>query len=136
MDLILVPDTVLRYESEEDEEDDDGGRGREDEAEEVPDRPANTQRKEGEGINAISCTVVVFLMVSSLSGKENDGEPKKKRIVRNPQPKLDADRICGKRGVAQLQEIFKDFKPKGEIDSQAVLAVSKTLVLFRQRPRI
>ena len=48
------------------------------------------------------------------SGKENDA--KKKRIVRNPQPKLDADRICGKRGIAQLQEIFKDFKPRGKRD--------------------
>ncbi len=34
-------------------------------------------------------------------------------MIRNPQPKLDPDRISGPRGIAVLQDIFKDFKPKG-----------------------
>lgn len=44
-------------------------------------------------------------------------EVKKKRIIRNPQPKLDAARITGNRGVGALEEIFKNFKPKGLINS-------------------
>ena len=45
--------------------------------------------------------------------KENEGEQPKKRIIRNPQPKLDPDRICGARGIGTLSDIFTDFKPKG-----------------------
>ena len=42
-----------------------------------------------------------------------DGDKPKKRIIRNPQPKLDPDRICGARGIGTLKDIFADFKPKG-----------------------
>ena len=45
------------------------------------------------------------------SSKED--EQPKKRIIRNPQPKLDPDRICGARGVGTLCDVFEDFKPKG-----------------------
>ncbi|XP_022252914.1 TIMELESS-interacting protein-like isoform X2 [Limulus polyphemus] len=39
----------------------------------------------------------------------------KKKIVRNPLPKLDADRLCGKRGIALLPKVFEKvtFKGKG-----------------------
>lgn len=44
--------------------------------------------------------------------ESKDAEPKK-RIIRNPQPKLDPDRICGPRGIGTLEEVFANFKPKG-----------------------
>ena len=47
------------------------------------------------------------------AGKDANAEKPKKKIIRNPQPKLDADRILGPRGVPILEEVFKDFKPKG-----------------------
>ena len=41
-------------------------------------------------------------------------EPKPvKRVVRNPMPKLNPDRITGPRGIIQLEKIFADFQPKG-----------------------
>ena len=39
---------------------------------------------------------------------------KKKRIIRNPMPKLDPERITGVRGIGVLPEVFKGFKSKGE----------------------
>ena len=45
-------------------------------------------------------------------GKRDEEEPKKK-IIRNPMPKLNPDRICGARGIGTLSDIFSDFKPKG-----------------------
>merc|ERR1712141_592974 len=43
-----------------------------------------------------------------------DGDKPKKRIIRNPQPKLDPDRICGTRGIGTLSDVvFKDFTAKG-----------------------
>ena len=47
------------------------------------------------------------------SEKKGDEEQPKKRIIRNPQPKLDPDRICGARGIGTLKDIFADFKAKG-----------------------
>ncbi|CAL4079333.1 unnamed protein product, partial [Meganyctiphanes norvegica] len=51
----------------------------------------------------------------------NDGdEPKKiepakvKRVIKNPQPKLDPQRLAGPRGIFQLQKIYKDVKWKGK----------------------
>ncbi|KAJ9579228.1 hypothetical protein L9F63_024665, partial [Diploptera punctata] len=41
-------------------------------------------------------------------------DPKKKRIVRNPQPKLNPERLKGPRGIAILEENFKDFKFHGK----------------------
>merc|ERR1712066_646177 len=41
-------------------------------------------------------------------------EVKKKRIIRNPMPKLDPERITGARGIGVLSEVFKGSKPKGE----------------------
>ena len=47
--------------------------------------------------------------------KEGDGSEKpKKKVIRNPQPKLDPDRILGARGVPILEKVFADFKPKGK----------------------
>ena len=44
---------------------------------------------------------------------EEDVLQPKKRIIRNPQPKLNPDRILGPRGVTILSEVFQDFTPKG-----------------------
>ena len=44
--------------------------------------------------------------------KDGEEEPKKK-IIRNPMPKLNPDRICGARGIGTLSDIFSDFQPKG-----------------------
>ena len=38
----------------------------------------------------------------------------KKKINRNPQPKLDADRLMGARGLQTLEEVFKDWQPRGK----------------------
>ncbi|XP_044737117.1 TIMELESS-interacting protein [Chrysoperla carnea] len=38
----------------------------------------------------------------------------KKRIVRNPQPKLNADRLRGPRGIAVLESVFQNVKFKGK----------------------
>jgi len=46
-------------------------------------------------------------------GEEGKGVVKPKRVIKNPQPKLNPDRITGQRGVIQLENVFKDFKPKG-----------------------
>ena len=43
-----------------------------------------------------------------------EDELKKKRIIRNPMPKLNPDRITGVRGVGILPDVFKGFKSKGE----------------------
>nr|CAG4652060.1 EOG090X0AVC [Triops cancriformis] len=37
-----------------------------------------------------------------------------RRVIRNPQPKLDADRLCGKRGLTAVLDTFKDVKLKGK----------------------
>ena len=39
----------------------------------------------------------------------------KKRIIRNPQPKLNPDRILGPRGVPVLEQVFADFKAHGKL---------------------
>ncbi|PSN46928.1 hypothetical protein C0J52_14923 [Blattella germanica] len=41
-------------------------------------------------------------------------EPKKKRIVKNPQPKLNPERLKGPRGIAILEDSFKDFEYLGK----------------------
>ena len=50
---------------------------------------------------------------------EDDDNKKKKvikvrNVVRKPQPKLDAMRLCGDRGLKCLLEQFETFKPKGD----------------------
>nr|CAD7439159.1 unnamed protein product [Timema bartmani] len=40
-------------------------------------------------------------------------EPKKRKVLR-PQPKLNAERLKGPRGIATLENVFKDFKFKGK----------------------
>ena len=54
---------------------------------------------------------------AKFQGKDDemkDGEePPKKKIIRNPMPKLNPDRICGARGIGTLSDIFSDFQPKG-----------------------
>jgi len=42
------------------------------------------------------------------------GEQVKKRIIRNPQPKLNADRLMGPRGLHTLEHEFKDWKSLGK----------------------
>jgi TIMELESS-interacting protein len=49
----------------------------------------------------------------------NDDENSKKAtkikvVIRKPQPKLDANRVCGQRGLKCLLELFEKIKPKGE----------------------
>lgn len=41
-------------------------------------------------------------------------ESAKKRVIRDPQPKLDPDRICGKRGIRVLEDVFADFSARGQ----------------------
>ena len=41
-------------------------------------------------------------------------EEKKKRIIRNPQPLLNPQKITGPRGVGVLPQVFKDFKHSGK----------------------
>lgn len=41
-------------------------------------------------------------------------EVKQKRIIRNPQPKLDADRLMGPRGIQTLENVFENWKPRGK----------------------
>lgn len=38
----------------------------------------------------------------------------KKRIIRNPQPKLNAERLCGPKGVQTIEEYFQGFKWQGK----------------------
>ncbi len=48
------------------------------------------------------------------NGKGKEKKPAKIRnVVRKPQPKLDANRLCGDRGLKNLHEMFETFKPKG-----------------------
>jgi len=42
------------------------------------------------------------------------GEKVKKRVIRNPQPKLNADRLMGSRGLHTLEDSFKDWKSSGK----------------------
>uniref|UniRef100_A0A182NUR1 TIMELESS-interacting protein n=1 Tax=Anopheles dirus TaxID=7168 RepID=A0A182NUR1_9DIPT len=41
-------------------------------------------------------------------------EPKKKKVVRNPQNLLNEAKLCGPRGICALHEHFKDFKFRGK----------------------
>ncbi|XP_046402168.1 TIMELESS-interacting protein [Ischnura elegans] len=43
-------------------------------------------------------------------GEDNTGDKKKRRRILNPQPKLDAIRLTGPRGIATIEGLFKDFK--------------------------
>nr|XP_018915506.1 PREDICTED: TIMELESS-interacting protein [Bemisia tabaci] len=48
---------------------------------------------------------------------ESDGtkkEPKKKRVILNPQPKLNYHTLTGKRGLCAMKEIFADIQLKGK----------------------
>jgi TIMELESS-interacting protein len=58
------------------------------------------------------------LFLETAGDNENsDGarvEPSKKRIVRNPQPKLDPERLKGPRGIAVIGNAFRDFKFHGK----------------------
>ena len=48
------------------------------------------------------------------ASNDNEEQPKKK-IIRNPMPKLNPDRICGIRGIGTLSDVFAEFKPKGTV---------------------
>ncbi|KAK8732814.1 hypothetical protein OTU49_006941 [Cherax quadricarinatus] len=48
---------------------------------------------------------------------------KPKRVVKNPQPKLDAHRLAGPRGITVLQKAFKDVKFHGKGHEKEDLAV-------------
>lgn len=50
-------------------------------------------------------------------GQEPSSEPqpvKPKRVIKNPQPKLDAQRLAGPRGIAVIQKSYKDTKFRGK----------------------
>ena len=91
-------DNVNRYQDDNDDDDGDDDDGRNiPEAVEVNERGSTAAAAKGE------------------DGKDPAAEePKKKRIVRNPQPKLDPNRICGPRGVGTLETVFRDFKSHGK----------------------
>lgn len=68
------------------------------------------------------------LELGSKDGQKEEGkkEPAAKRIVRNPQPKLDPDRILGSRGIAILPEVFADFRPHdGRVFEDLEVAMKK-----------
>jgi len=75
-----------------DEDDEERGGFGADEAIEVPERGAASQ------MNATANLDI--------------GE-KKRRVQRNPQPKLNADRLMGPRGIQTLEDVFKDWEPRG-----------------------
>lgn len=56
------------------------------------------------------------LSETGAGGEQESAAPaeKKRRIIRNPMPKLNPDRICGPRGIGILPKVMSDFKPKGE----------------------
>eukprot|EP00088_Acartia_fossae_P069158 TRINITY_DN8951_c0_g1_i2.p1 TRINITY_DN8951_c0_g1~~TRINITY_DN8951_c0_g1_i2.p1 ORF type:complete len:356 (-),score=103.36 TRINITY_DN8951_c0_g1_i2:342-1382(-) len=80
-----------------DEEDNVGLFNPEEEAIEVPERANNSTQ-----LNATA------------NLEEGQEDVKKKRIIRNPQPKLNADRLTGPRGLHTLEDVFKDWNPKGD----------------------
>ena len=49
--------------------------------------------------------------MNATANLEGAGEEKKKRVIRNPQPKLNADRIMGPRGIQTLEQVFKVGEP-------------------------
>ena len=51
--------------------------------------------------------------VQGKEGENKEGEQPKKKIIRNPMPKLNPDRICGARGIGTLKDVFSDFQAKG-----------------------
>nr|CAG4641095.1 EOG090X0AVC [Eulimnadia texana] len=46
--------------------------------------------------------------------KKKKKETGPKRVAKNPQPKLDPDRLCGPRGIIKIEEFFKDVQLKGK----------------------
>lgn len=67
------------------------------------------------------------------------GVEKKKRVIKNPQPKLDAERIMGSRGIQCLEEIFKDWEPKGrghEFDDLEVIMYKMNHWTHRLYPKL
>ena len=86
--------------------DDDDGGGFDDEAIEVPEPKAKSSGAQLELEDSGQ---------AQASGPE-DGtakEVKVKRVIRNPMPKLNPERITGPRGIAALEPLFQDFQPKG-----------------------
>jgi len=58
----------------------------------------------------------LFLQATADDNKNSNAtrvEPKK-RTVKNPQPKLDPERLKGPRGIAVIADAFKDFKFHGK----------------------
>ena len=74
---------------------------------------SDDEEDENRDSNLIDEAIEVPESGSSKKEKKADEDKPKKRIIRNPQPKLDPDRICGARGIGTLPEVFADFKPKG-----------------------
>ena len=42
------------------------------------------------------------------------GDGKKKRIIKNPQPKLNPERLMGDKGIQTVEDYFKDWQSKGK----------------------
>jgi len=42
------------------------------------------------------------------------GDGKKRRIIKNPQPKLNPDRLMGDKGIQTIEDYFKDWQSKGK----------------------
>ena len=68
--------------------------------------------------------------------KEEEEKQAKKRIIRNPMPKLNPERITGPRGIGKIRDLFKDFKPKGTCRSFFVLFFSMFSYRVRFRTRV
>ena len=43
-----------------------------------------------------------------------DPTVKKKRIIKNPQPKLNPDRLMGPRGIQTIEDLFENWESKGK----------------------
>nr|CAD7424510.1 unnamed protein product [Timema monikensis] len=73
-----------------------------------------------ERMNTVNSTDRSILQSSEITGEGNQPdptgtpiEPKKRKVLR-PQPKLNAERLKGSRGIATLENVFKDFKFHGK----------------------
>jgi len=45
---------------------------------------------------------------------DETGDGKKRRIIRNPQPKLNPERLMGDKGIQTIEDYFKDWQSKGK----------------------
>nr|CAG4646475.1 EOG090X0AVC [Macrothrix elegans] len=101
--------------------DDDGENGEGDEAEEVDGEKENEDENAKKKVSTLALAILNFSSHNSTNLffliPKTVEKPKKAattRTVKNPQPKLDANRLCGPKGVEALVESFKGTQLKGK----------------------